>query len=142
MRNAVPPNEPSMTHACRLAAGPGGIIFFDMRRESQARGDCEDVRGVSTVRRGPSMRHRDICESRRAASDLLRWSMGGKPRFGKEYSEYQAPANPAKPPVSAKSLARDAGWYSRMLSLHALAGFLRWALAVTEPRRKSDTPAE
>lgn len=88
------------------------------------------------------MRHRDLCESRRAASDLLRWSMGGKPRYGKEYSEYRAPTNPAKPPVSAKSVALAAGWYSRMLSLHALAGFLRWALAVTEPRQKQNPPAE
>lgn len=81
-----------------------------------------------------------MCESRRAASDLLRWSMGGKPRYGKEYVAYQAPTKPAKPPVSAKSVARAAGWYSRVLSLHALAGFLRWALAVTEPRQKRNTP--
>jgi hypothetical protein len=83
-----------------------------------------------------------MCESRRAASELLRWSMGGKPRDGKEYVTYQEPANPAKPPVSARSVARAAGWYSRVLSLHALAGFLRWALAVTEPRQNRNPPAE
>jgi len=90
-----------------------------------------------------------MCESRRAASDLLRWSMGGKPRYGKEYSEYQAPANPAKPPVSARSVARSAGsvarsagWYSRVLGLHALAGFLRWALKVTEPRQDRNASAD
>jgi len=88
------------------------------------------------------MRHKDLCESRRATSDLLRWSMGGKPRYGKEYVTYQAPTNPAKPPVSAKSVAQATGLYTRLLSLHALARFLRWALAVTEPRQKRDTPAE
>ena len=90
-----------------------------------------------------SLRHyRDSCETRRAAADLLRWSMGGKPRYGKEYATYQEPANPAKPPVSAKSVAHAASWYSRAFSLQALAGFLRWALAVTEPRDKRNTPVE
>jgi hypothetical protein len=83
-----------------------------------------------------------MCESRRAASDLLRWSMGGKPRYGKEYGEYQAPTNPAKPPVSAKSVALATGWHARALGVYALAGFLRWALAVTEPRRRRRDPAE
>lgn len=84
------------------------------------------------------MRHRDMCESRRAAADLLRWSMGGKPRYGKDYVEYEEPKNPAKAPVSAKSIARTAGWYSRVLSLNALASFLRWALRVTEPHQQRD----
>lgn len=88
------------------------------------------------------MRYRDMCESRRAAADLLRWSMGGEPRDGKEYVTYEAPANPAKPPVSAKSVGLAAGWYSRTLGLQALAGFLRWALALTEPRKDQNTPSE
>jgi hypothetical protein len=68
--------------------------------------------------------------------------MGRKPRDGKGYVTYQEPTNPAKPPVSVRSVARAAGWQTRALSLHALAGFLRWALAVTEPRQNRSTPAE
>jgi hypothetical protein len=83
-----------------------------------------------------------MCQSRRAASDLLRWSMGGKPRYGTEYANYRAPANPARPPVTAKSVARATGWYSRVLGVRALAGLLRWALAITEPRQNRNPPAE
>lgn len=81
--------------------------------------------------------HKDACQSRHAAVDLLRWSMGSEPRYGKAYAaEYEAPKNPAKPPVTAKDVAGAAGWYSRYLSLSAVAAFLRWALAMTERREK------
>lgn len=87
-------------------------------------------------------RYQDSCQSRRAAADLLRWSMGSEPRHGKGYGSYQEPANPAKRPLTAKSVARSAGWYSRILGVNALAGFLRWALSITEPRQDRKSSAE
>jgi hypothetical protein len=83
--------------------------------------------------------HHDACQSRHAAADLLRWSMGSEMRYGNEYCEYQEPPNPAQKPVSARDVAGAAGWYTRYLSLSAVAAFLRWVLSVTEPRKDRDS---
>ena len=74
--------------------------------------------------------------TRRAASDLLRWSMGGKPRDGREYVEYKAPSDLAKPPRSLILRLRAALLWPRALGIMALRAVLLWWLSFDEKREQ------
>jgi hypothetical protein len=82
-------------------------------------------------------RYRDACNSRRAASDLLSWSMGAKPRHGNDYDRggYQAPKNPAKPPRSAAETIARLRARARHLGLNVLRAVLVWWLSFDEKNR-------
>ena len=79
---------------------------------------------------------RDSCNSRRAASDLLSWSMGKEPRNGFNYDPpgYQAPANPAKPPRPLTQRVGDARGWTRALGINSLRRVLIWWLSFDEKR--------
>jgi len=86
-------------------------------------------------------KYRDSCNSRRAASDLLSWSMGREARNGFNYDPpgYQTPANPAKPPRPLRQRAEDARGWTSALGVNALRRVLLWWLSFDEKRdqRKS-----
>ena len=72
------------------------------------------------------LRHINV---RRAATDLLRWSVGAKPRYGHEFNDYEPPANPATPPPTVASVIRDTrGWF-RQLGVRMLSAVLIWWLS-------------
>lgn len=81
-------------------------------------------------------KYRDSCNSRRAASDLLSWSMGKEPRNGFNYDSagYQAPTNPAKPPRSARQRISDTRGWGAALGVNALRRVLLWWLSFDEKR--------
>ena len=71
--------------------------------------------------------------TRRAATDLLRWSMGSKPRYGHEFNDYEPPLNPATPPPTFASVAADIrAWFKTDGDPGAIA-HLRRVLAAAMP---------
>ena len=82
-------------------------------------------------------RYRDACNSRRAASDLLSWSLGAKPRHGHDYDRegYQAPKNPAKPQRSTAEIVGGVRARTRYAGLNALRAVLIWWLSFDEKNK-------
>ena len=82
-------------------------------------------------------KYRDSCNSRRAASDLLSWSMGSKPRHGHDYDHggYQAPKNPAKPPRSTAEIVGGLRSRTRAFGVTALRSVLLWWLSFDEKNK-------
>ena len=70
--------------------------------------------------------------TRRAATDLLRWSMGSKPRYGHEFNDYEPPSNPAMPPPTLASVAADTRSWFRALGIRMLRAVLIWWLSFDE----------
>jgi hypothetical protein len=66
---------------------------------------------------------------RRAATDLLRWSMGSKPRYGHHFKDYEPPANPATPPPTFASVLGDIRAWFRDLGVRMLRAVLIWWLS-------------
>jgi hypothetical protein len=81
-------------------------------------------------------RYRDACNSRRAASDLLSWSLGKEPRNGFNYDRegYQAPKNPAMPERTAADIVAGARGRVRYAALSALRAVLIWWLSFDEKK--------
>jgi hypothetical protein len=81
-------------------------------------------------------RYRDACNSRRAASDLLSWSLGKEPRNGHDFDRegYQAPKNPAMPERSAADVVAGARGRVRYTSLSALRAVLVWWLSFDQKK--------
>jgi hypothetical protein len=68
-------------------------------------------------------------KTRRAATDLLRWSMGSKPRYGHEFKDYEPPPNPATPAPTVASVAADIRAWFRALGIRMLRAILIWWLS-------------
>jgi hypothetical protein len=79
--------------------------------------------------------------TRRAATDLLRWSMGSKPRYGHEFNDYEPPLNPAVPPPTFASVAADIRVWFRALGVGMLRAVLIWWLSFDEKREDEDERA-
>jgi hypothetical protein len=79
--------------------------------------------------------------TRRAATDLLRWSMGSKPRYGHEFNDYEPPPNPAVPPPTFASVVADIRVWFRALAIQSLRAVLIWWLSFDEKREDEDERA-
>ena len=81
-------------------------------------------------------RYRDACNSRRAASDLLSWSLGKEPRNGFNYDRegYKTPKNPAMPERSAGEVVAGLRGGVRYRALSALRAVLVWWLSFDEKK--------
>jgi hypothetical protein len=81
-------------------------------------------------------RYRDAVNARRAASDLLSWSLGKEPRNGFNYDRegYKTPKNPAMPERSAADVVAGARGQVRYASLSALRAVLIWWLSFDEKK--------
>ena len=55
------------------------------------------------------MELRDSCGSRRQVADLLRWSTGKEPRYGKKYVDYKSPIDQASTSPSFTDTAKNYG---------------------------------
>jgi hypothetical protein len=76
--------------------------------------------------------------TRRAATDLFRWSMGSKPRYGHEFKDYDPPLNPATPPPTLASVAADIRAWFRDLGIRMLRAVLIWWLSFEDKRADKD----
>lgn len=72
--------------------------------------------------------------ARRAATDLLRWSLGSKPRYGHGFNDYEPPPNPATPPPNLASVAADLRARLRDLGIRMLRAVLIWWLSFDEKK--------
>jgi hypothetical protein len=79
--------------------------------------------------------------TRRAATDPLRWSMGSKPRYGHEFNDYEPPLNPAVPPPTFASVVADIRTWFRALAIQSLRAVLIWWLSFDEKREDEDERA-
>jgi hypothetical protein len=83
-------------------------------------------------------RYRDAVNARRAASDLLSWSMGKEPRNGFNYDRegYKTPKNPAMPERTAAGVVADVRGSVRYRALSALRSVLIWWLSFDDKEQK------
>jgi len=81
-------------------------------------------------------RYRDAVNARRAASDLLSWSLGKEPRNGFNYDRegYKTPKNPAMPELTAADVVAEVRGRTRYTALSALRAVLIWWLSFDEKK--------